>query len=128
MAPFRLLCLVGLGGLIEADLMHSGHLVSWAILFAAGGLGWSWATVITAAAATRDRVRSWVTGRPVHRSPQDPAVLAAELHALQAQLAQLRETATSYDLSLDESLHRIDERLRNMERGNQSSQTIRRMG
>ena len=127
MAPFRLICLVGLGGLIQAHLDHAGDTLGWLVVFCAGGVGWSWAAVIAAAIGLRNRVRSWITGKPTNRSATDPSLLAEEIYALRTQVANLRDTATSYDLSLDEALQRIDERLKHVEHSG-TPQSVRRVG
>ena len=121
-AIWRTMCLVGLGGIVESlmtrpELINgaSSHTASWAILFTAGIIGWSWAFAIATALRLYDRVHRMLTGRPSRHAAADPRALAAEIAALQAQIAHLRDTAASYDLSLDDSLHRLDERLQRVE-------------
>jgi len=136
-ALWRALCLVGLGGVIETTLSLSGpgnglppnHLSSWAILCAGGAVGWSWATVLTWLFALRNNIIRMVTGKPVKPEATDPAVIAEELAALRAQLGQLRDTAHSYDLSFDDTLHRLDERLRRVEHKSEPTPVVvRRIG
>lgn len=131
------MCLVGLGGVIESAMAQSApgsglqpsHLSSWAILCAGGAVGWSWATVLTWLSALRNNIIRMVTGRPIKREATDPAVIAEELAALRAQLGQLRDTAHSYDLSFDDTLHRLDERLRRVEHKTEPTPVVvRRLG
>jgi len=56
-----------------------------------------------------------VIGRPLPLPRTDPQALAAEVAALNTQIAQLRDTATSFDVSFDQTLERMDERLRRVE-------------
>ena len=77
--------------------------------------GWGWSALT---ARIRELLRSVffrVTGQPLPLPVTDPQALAGEIAALNAQISQLRDTATSFDVSFDETLHRMDERLRRVE-------------
>ncbi|MCC6728055.1 MAG: hypothetical protein IT208_01825 [Chthonomonadales bacterium] len=50
-----------------------------------------------------------------HRQPGDEA-LRQQVNALQQQVAALRDTTTSYDLSFDTALQRVERRLSAVER------------
>lgn len=119
MKLMRVLCLISLGGLIENA--HAGAYVNdngfgfWATLFAVSALSWAWYTIGTAARAALSRVRAVLTGQPQPLPQTDPKALAAEMTALNAQISQLRDTATSFDMSFDQTLQRLDERLRRLE-------------
>lgn len=103
--------LVCLGGFTEA-LMRGWHdALLWGVLLGASVVGWSWSALFTGAT----RLWSAVTGRRLPLSASDPQALAAEMAALNAQIAQLRDTATSFDVSFDRTLVCLDERLRRVE-------------
>jgi hypothetical protein len=127
-APWRVLCLAGLGGFAESLSAHTGHAGVWLVMTAAGAIGWSWAAVITGLLAVRDRLTEMLTGRAPRRAATDPKAMAAEIASLRAQLAQLRDTAHSYDLSFDDTLHRLDERLRTVEHSSEPAHRIQRIG
>ena len=111
MKAWGAICLVSLGGITDAA-MNSGHDAPlWGVLLGVSILGWSWSVIANAAL----RLWSAVTGRRLPLSQADPQALAAEMAALNAQIAQLRDTATSFDVSFDRTLGGLDERLRRVE-------------
>ncbi|MBV9851239.1 MAG: hypothetical protein JO250_16335 [Armatimonadetes bacterium] len=77
--------------------------------------GWGWYAIGQTARAALSRLQAVLTGRPQPLPETDPKALAAEMAALNAQISQLRDTATSFDLSFDQTLQRLDERLRRLE-------------
>jgi len=91
----------------EALLLQAGLLVS--------GLGWAWMAIGLTAKRVWNGLVAAVTGRPQALPTTDPKALAAEISALNAQISQLRDTATSFDVSFDHTLERLDERLRRVE-------------
>jgi len=108
--------LVGLGGMLEGYHMHAAgsEVTLWIVLFVVGAIGWSWAFVFCAAAAVRNRVLENLGVRK--REPRtDAAALADELRSLRAQVAEMRETASSFDLSFDQALDRLDRRVKCVE-------------
>lgn len=116
------ICLFSVGGLIESGLQHAGHDAAlWGMVSAISGLAWCWSALFSGAA----RLLNAIAGkRPAH-AHTDPRILASEVEALNAQLAQLRDTATSFDVSFDKTLVCLDERLRQVEqRSNYSPPTI----
>lgn len=85
------------------------------LLLLVAALGWGWSALLTGVRALGRHAASLLLGRPLPLPRTDPQVLAAEVTALNAQLAQLRDTATSFDVSFDQTLERMDERLRRVE-------------
>jgi hypothetical protein len=53
--------------------------------------------------------------RTDHGSAQDIEALRAEVAALRAQIMELRDTTTQYDLSFDTALQRMERRVEQME-------------
>ena len=116
MKIWRTACLISLGALAGIETTHSGTDVGWwATIFGVSVLGWGWLSLGTAARNALDRLTYLVTGRQVIPPRTDPQALAAEMAALNAQIAALRDTATSFDVSFDQTLQRLDERLRRVE-------------
>ncbi len=118
MNVLRAICLVCFGGFVQSGIgegFHTAGTSVWAAVFAVTGLGWMWATLGSAALKLRDSVIARLTGRPQPLPATDPKALAAEVAALNAQIAALRDTATSFDVSFDQTLARMDERLRRVE-------------
>ncbi len=117
MKAWGAVCWISLGGLIDTLFAASGrHSVwPWVILIVAAGSAWGWSAALTAFGSARRFVTARVTGQAVPLPATDPQALAAEVAALNAQIAQLRDTATSFDVSFDQTLHRLDERLRRIE-------------
>lgn len=114
----RAICLVSVGGFIQSAIsvgFGTQANETWAAVFAITGLGWMWATLGNAALKLRDAFIARLTGRPQPLPATDPKALAAEVAALNAQIAALRDTATSFDVSFDQTLARMDERLRRVE-------------
>jgi hypothetical protein len=107
-------CLISLGGFLETFSGGAGRGM-WLLAFAVSGCGWAWYGIGVTAARALTRLRAAVTGRPPALLETDPQALAAEIRALNAQLAQLRDTATSFDMSFDQTLHRLNERLSRLE-------------
>ena len=85
------------------------------LLLLVAALGWGWAALFAGGRALLRHAAALLIGRPVPLPRTDPQVLAAEVAALNAQIAQLRDTATSFDVSFDQTLERMDERLRRVE-------------
>ena len=119
MTLMRTLCLVSLGGLIEnMDAYGSGNdhgFGLWLTLLLVSACGWGWYGVAKTAKAAAIRFRVMLTGQSQSLPTTDPQALAAEMAALNAQISQLRDTATSFDMSFDQTLERLDERLRRLE-------------
>ena len=119
----RTLCLISLGGLAEANWAAStggshelqSQLPLWLGAFVISALGWSWAAVGAGMKRLSLTCQRLITGRTLPLPTTDPKALAAEVSALNAQISQLRDTATSFDLSFDQTLQRLDERLRRLE-------------
>ncbi len=110
----RAVCFICLGGLLEA-LFRGGDRAAWLVAFAVSGCGWAWYGIGTATLHACARLWAALTGRPLPLPQTDPKALAAEIQALSLQLSQLRDTATSFDLSFDQTLHRLNERLSRLE-------------
>lgn len=109
------ICLISIGGLVESGMQNAGHDAAlWGLVAGISVLAWCW----SALAAVAMRVLNAITGKRQFRSQTDPRILAAEVEALNAQLAQLRDTATSFDVSFDKTLGCLDERLRQVEQRN----------
>lgn len=112
MKAWGVICLISLGGLTETAVRASGHDAPiWGTLLGVSIIGWSWATVCDLFVRLSDAL----TGRRKALPRTDPQALAAEMAALNAQIAQLRDTATSFDVSFDHTLQTLDERLRRIE-------------
>lgn len=112
MKSWGVICLVSFGGLIEAVVRSGGHDGPiWGTIFGVSVIGWSWAAVCTVVNQCLDAL----LGRRKALPRTDPQALAAEIAGLNAQIAQLRDTATSFDVSFDHTLQTLDERLRRME-------------
>ena len=112
MKSWGVICLISLGGLTETAAHGGWHDAPiWGTLLAVSVVGWSWAAAVTALSQFLDAL----TGRRKALPRTDPQVLSAEVAALNAQIAQLRDTATSFDVSFDHTLQTLDERLRRIE-------------
>ncbi len=112
-------CLLSLGIFIGLNLSggyNGGQIQFFGLCFLASGIAWRWPQITRMAYAIRSRVLVTVTGKtPPPYPTTDPAALAAEMARLNAQMAQLRETAMGFDDSFSQTLHRLDERLRRVE-------------
>ena len=107
---------ISLGGFLECRFAGAEqHLWTWTFIMLAAALGWGWSALAAGALTVVRRFAPLVTGRPVALPRTDPQALALEMAALNAQIAQLRDTATSFDVSFDQTLQRLDERLRRVE-------------
>ncbi len=107
---------ISLGGLLECQFAGVGqHFWTWTLITLVAALGWGWSALAAGAFTLLHGFASLVTGRPVPLPRTDPQALAEEVAALNAQIAQLRDTATSFDVSFDQTLQRLDERLRRVE-------------
>ena len=119
MKAWRTACLISLGALVGITITspsNSGTNAEWcAAIFGVSVLGWAWLSLGTAMQSGLARLTYLVTGRQVARPRTDPQALAEEVAALNAQIAQLRDTATAFDVSFDQTLQRLDERLRRVE-------------
>ncbi|BDI30800.1 hypothetical protein CCAX7_28510 [Capsulimonas corticalis] len=117
MNAWRVFSLVGTGGLMESMIARGDRHTAmiWAVITLISVTGWLWTTAFGAASQIGRRIAHAVTGRPLPLPATDPKALAAEIAALNAQIAQLRDTATSFDVSFDQTLARMDERLRRVE-------------
>lgn len=118
MNVLRATCLVCFGGFVQSGIgggFHTTGAEVWGAVFAITGLGWAWAMLGNAALKLRDGFIARLTGRPQVLPTTDPKALAAEVAALHAQISQLRDTATNFDVSFDQTLARMDERLRRVE-------------
>ncbi len=115
MKAWGALGLISLGGLTETLIRIDKHdWPVWTLLLAVSVCGWGWSVLYTGIQAARDGVLGAAGRRPVLPAT-DPRALAEEINALNAQIAQLRDTATSFDVSFDQTLQRLDERLRRIE-------------
>lgn len=105
------ICLISLGGLTEAGMAGGHDAPLWGLFTGVSLLGWCWSGLTVGA------IRLWgaVTGQRQPLAQTDPRALAAEIAALNAQLAQLRDTGTAFDMSFDKTLECMDERLRQVE-------------
>jgi len=108
---------ISLGTLIDHLWLGTGHIgtTPLMLLLLVAALGWGWTALITGGRALLRRGASLLLGRPLPLPRTDPRALAEEVAALNAQIAQLRDTATSFDVSFDHALERMDERLRRVE-------------
>ena len=108
---------ISLGALIDHLWLGVGHIgtTPLVLLLLVAALGWGWAALITGGRALFRHAAFLLIGRPLPLPRTDPRALAEEVAALNAQLAQLRDTATSFDVSFDHTLERMDERLRRVE-------------
>ena len=108
---------ISLGALIDHLWLRENHIGTspMVLLLLVSALGWGWAALLTGARTLCRQAASLLLGRPLPLPRTDPKALAAEVAALNAQLAQLRDTATSFDVSFDQTLERMDERLRRVE-------------
>ncbi len=108
-------------GILFANVTQagSGNPKEWgammSIVVGISALGWLWYAVAASARTLWQRASYVLTGRAPARPTTDPKALAAEVAALNAQISQLRDTATSFDVSFDQTLQRMDERLRRVE-------------
>ncbi len=109
----RALCWVSLGGLIGTRA-HAWE-GTWGVLLLVSACGWAWYALGQTARAALNRIQAVLLGRPQPLPTTDPRALAAEVAALNTQISQLRDTATSFDMSFDQTLQRLDERLRRLE-------------
>lgn len=105
---------LSLGGLLEGQI-GGAHRGVWLLVGAVSALGWAWSALAAGDLSLVRQFSAVATGRPVPLARTDPKAMAEELAALNAQIAQLRDTATSFDVSFDQTLHRLDERLRRVE-------------
>ncbi len=108
---------ISLGALIDHLWLGMGRIgtTPFVLLLLTAALGWGWAAIFAGGRALLRQAASMLTGRPVPLPRTDPRALADEMAALNAQIAQLRDTATSFDISFDHTLERLDERLRRVE-------------
>ena len=108
---------ISLGVLIDHLWLGAGRLgtTPFVLLLLVAALGWGWAALLAGGRALFRQAAALLIGRPLPLPRTDPKALAAEVAALNAQLAQLRDTATSFDVSFDQTLERMDERLRRVE-------------
>jgi hypothetical protein len=108
---------ISLGGVLDFTVLPSARYGStpWYLLLGAAALGWGWSALFSGGRALLRLALAALTGRPQSLPRTDPRALAEELAALNAQIAQLRDTATSFDVSFDQTLQRLDERLRRVE-------------
>ena len=108
---------ISLGVLIDHLWLGVGRLgtLPLALLLLVAALGWGWAALLAGGRALFRQAAALLIGRPLPLPRTDPKALAEEVAALNAQLAQLRDTATSFDVSFDQTLERMDERLRRVE-------------
>ena len=108
---------ISLGVLIDHLWLGAGRLgtTPFVLLLLVAALGWGWAALLAGGRALLRQAAALLIGRPLPLPRTDPKALAAEVAALNAQLAQLRDTATSFDVSFDQTLERMDERLRRVE-------------
>ena len=117
MKAWRAVFWISLGALIDHLWLGENHFSTFpmVLLLLVAALGWGWTALLTGARALGRQAASLLLGRPLPLPRTDPRALAAEVAALNAQLAQLRDTATSFDVSFDQTLERMDERLRRVE-------------
>ena len=108
---------ISLGALIDRVWLGVGHISTtpFVLLLLGSALGWGWSALFAGGRALFRSAASLLIGRPLPLPRTDPKALADEVAALNAQLAQLRDTATSFDVSFDHTLERMDERLRRVE-------------
>ena len=108
---------ISLGALIDHLWLGENHIGTspMVLLLLVSALGWGWAALLTGVCSLCRQAAALLLGRPMPLPRTDPKALAAEVAALNAQLAQLRDTATSFDVSFDHTLERMDERLRRVE-------------
>ena len=108
---------ISLGALIDHVWLGAGRVSTtpFVLLLLASALGWGWSALIAGGRALGRQAAALLVGRPVPLARTDPRALADEVAALNAQIAQLRDTATSFDVSFDHTLERMDERLRRVE-------------
>ncbi len=108
---------ISLGALIDHLWLGAGRISTTplVLLLLVAAFGWGWAALFTGGRALFRHAAALLIGRPPPLPRTDPQALAAEVAALNAQIAQLRDTATSFDVSFDQTLERMDERLRRVE-------------
>lgn len=108
---------ISLGTLIDHLWLHTGRIgtTPLVLLLLVAALGWGWSALFAGGRALLRHAILLLTGRPHPLPRTDPQALAEEVAALNAQIAQLRDTATSFDVSFDQTLERLDERLRRVE-------------
>ena len=120
--------LLSSGMVIGSNAEATGHSngLAWTALTFMGvsGLCWLWFALAASARTLWQRAAYVLTGRAPARPTTDPKALAAEVAALNAQISQLRDTATSFDMSFDQTLQRMDERLRRVEQQAPYVQTV----
>ncbi len=126
MVVLRTLCLISFGGFLSSATGSSNaNLPLWEVLFSFSLLGWGWMSLGTAVRTGLQRLLFTLAGRPMPVPETDPKALAAEIKTLNTQLSQLRDTATSFDMSFDQTLHRLNERLSRLEQQSAYVQTGR---
>lgn len=123
---FRIVFLISIGGLWQANVDGSGSTEIWMTALAISGAGWGWAAAGQAIQAGYRRVLYALAGKPLPMPETDPKALAAEIKTLNAQLSQLRDTATSFDVSFDQTLERLNDRLSRLEQQSAYVQAGRR--
>ena len=108
---------ISLGALVDHVWIGAGRISTtpFVLLLLGSALGWGWSALIAGGRALLRQAMALLIGRPLPLPRTDPKALADEVAALNAQLAQLRDTATSFDVSFDHTLERMDERLRRVE-------------
>jgi hypothetical protein len=105
------ICLISLGGFTESGMSGWHDAPLWGLFVGVSLLGWCWSAIF----AGTCRLWAAITGKRAPLAQTDPRALAAEIAALNAQLAQLRDTGTAFDMSFDKTLECMDERLRQVE-------------
>jgi hypothetical protein len=105
------ICLISLGGFTESGMAGWHDSPLWGMFVGVSLLGWCWSAIFSGVS----RVWNAITGKRAPLAQTDPRALAAEIAALNAQLAQLRDTGTAFDMSFDKTLECMDERLRQVE-------------
>ncbi len=117
MKAWRAVFWISLGVLMDHLWLGSGHIPTapLVLLLLVAALGWGGAALLAGGRALFRQAASLLLGRPLPLPRTDPRALAEEVVVLNAQLAQLRDTATSFDVAFDHTLERMDERLRRVE-------------
>ena len=123
---FRVVFLISLGGFWQANIDGNGNMAVWVTALAIAGGGWAWLSIGQTIRGIYGRLQSALLGRPLPMPETDPKALAAEIKMLNTQLSQLRETATSFDMSFDQTLERLNDRLSRLEQQSAYVQAGRR--
>ena len=117
MKPWGAVFWISLGALADHLWLETSRISTapFVLLLLVSAFAWGWAALFAGGRALFRHVAALLLGRPLPLPRTDPQALAAEVAALNAQIAQLRDTATSFDVSFDQTLERMDERLRRVE-------------